>query len=254
MARSKRNYAFFDLDYTVIPHDTLFLLGNFVIRRQFWRIYYLLILVPAFGLFLVGLIGPHGLKRAFLCILAGLSAEQLAEWMDDFCARLERLAFPSVLAMITQHRAKGDYLVLNTASPQFYIERLATRLGFDEAIGSQFELKDPMPFWVRPLGPNNKQNVKLDHMRHLLPAEIISAAQSGQDQPGLAGSHAYSDSSADLPLLRAAEFRHVIQPSARLLAMAEKSDWTVHRPPLPFSGKAGKFLTALRQMLGLYPM
>jgi hypothetical protein len=39
---SPKGYALFDLDHTLLPFDTQALFCNFVIRREPWRIIYLL--------------------------------------------------------------------------------------------------------------------------------------------------------------------------------------------------------------------
>ena len=252
----KQTFAFFDLDYTVLPHDTLFLLGNFVLRKQPWRIYYLFFLIPALALFLIGLVGAHGLKRAFLSILAGIPKERLDLWIDEFTDSLVELSFPELRREIDRHKKAGSYLVLNTASPVFYIEPLGKKLGFDRCVGSGFALRDPVPVWIQPTGPNNKNLRKLIHMQDLLPPDTLQAAQQNWQEGDcgrpIPGSHAYTDSTADLPLLAIAEYKHVIAPGKRLRHLAEKSGWTIWEPVLPYQNKWSKAALSIRQMFGLY--
>ncbi|MEZ5430430.1 MAG: hypothetical protein R3F31_04470 [Verrucomicrobiales bacterium] len=62
-------------------------------------------------------------------------------------------------------------MVLNSASPSLYVGEIAAALGFHHWVATRMEASDPMPFFPRIDGPNNKHGAKIDAMREscLLP-------------------------------------------------------------------------------------
>lgn len=241
-----KGYAFFDLDHTLLPFDTQALFCNFVLKREGWRRIWLLWFLPCVPLAGLRLLSLRTMKRLFLGYLFGMPRATLdrhvAEFLEtDFANAL----YPEVVAEVRRHRAEGRILVLNSASPEFYLRAIAERLGFDEVFGTKVEMSDPAPFLPGIAGPNNKHGEKIVAMRGLglIPAEPET----------LADSWSYSDSSADLPLLELAEHAVMIHPGTRLAAIGDARGWRTMTPPRPYSGKWTGRLATLRQALGLYP-
>lgn len=242
-----KGYAFFDLDHTLLPHDTQALFCNYVLRREGWRRVWLLWFLPCVPLAALRILGLRTMKRLFLGYLVGMRRETLethvAHFLEtDFAAAL----YPEVVAEVERHRAEGRTLVLNSASPEFYLRGIAERLGFDHVVGTKTEVAERMPFVPAIIGPNNKHGEKIVAMRALglIPDE----------PPVLADSWSYSDSAADLPLLELAEHAVTIHPGAKLAAIGETRGWRTMTPPRPYSGKWTGRLATLRQVLGLYPV
>ncbi|MCB1203286.1 MAG: HAD-IB family phosphatase [Verrucomicrobiae bacterium] len=240
-----RAFAFFDLDHTLLPHDTQALFCNYVLKREGWRRVWLLWFLPCVPLAVMRLLSLRTMKRLFLGYLWGMRKETLeahvADFLEgDFAAAL----YPEVVAEVERHREEDRILVLNSASPEFYLRGIAEKLGFDQVFGTRLVVSDRMPFLPRIEGPNNKHGEKITAMRErgLIPDE----------PPVLPNAWSYSDSSADLPLLELAEHAVMIHPGPRLSAISDARGWRTMTPTRPYAGKWGGRATMALQVLGLY--
>ena len=240
-----RPFAFFDLDHTLLPHDTQALFCNFVLRREAWRRIWLLWFLPCVPLAALRLLSLRTMKRLFLGYLVGMPRTRLEAHVRDFLeSDFAAALYPEVVAEVERHRAHGRILVLNSASPDFYLHGIAARLGFDHVFGTRLIIPDRMPLLPAIEGPNNKHGEKITAMRRagLVPSE----------PPVLADSWSYSDSSADLPLLELAEHAVMIHPGPRLAAVGATHGWQTMTPRRPYAGKWSGRFTMLLQALGLY--
>lgn len=244
-----QGFALFDLDYTLIPHDTIFLFANYVIRRRPWRIFYLFAFAPVATLYVLRLTNVLALKSAFLSFLCGLTREETDALARDFAKTITpKLFYAPLLQELERERAAGRAIILNTASPDVYVRYIAERLGIKLWFATPLQLRERQSLYPRFSGPNNKSGQKLVAM-----AQALGYANAPGPDDRLANSIAYSDSSADLPMLRLAAEAVCVNPSARLRAEAGKAGWRVIEPAMPFRGAFGKLWTLLRQMTGLYP-
>ncbi|MBI3394962.1 MAG: haloacid dehalogenase-like hydrolase [Spirochaetia bacterium] len=257
----KQGFAFFDLDYTLLPYDTLLLLSNFVLKRRRLRILYLFVFLPVAPLALIGLVGSRGIKRAFLSLLAGLDPALIMEWSRELAAEVRPLIHPELESEILRHRREGRTLVLTTASPDFYVRPLAEMLGFDEVRATGVDMSRPWRIMPRIPGMNNKGNVKILHMAGLFPADVSSRIRSevkGTKKGDLSwfhvpNSHSYSDSPADLPLLRIADHGTLIDPVSKALqAEGAARGWNVILPKARATKGITRLFMMARQMTGTY--
>ena len=239
------SFAFFDLDHTLLPFDTQALFCNFVLQREGWRRVWLLWFLPCVPLAALRLLSLRTMKRLFLGYLVGMSREQLAAHVaafleSDFAAAL----YPSVVAEVKRHRSEERILVLNSASPDFYLHGIAAQLGFDHVFGTRLVVPDRLPWLPKIEGPNNKHGEKITAMRE---AGLIP-----EKSRVLADSWSYSDSSADLPLLELVEHAVMIHPGEKLATIGAKHGWRTMSPRRPYAGKWSGRLATLRQVLGCY--
>lgn len=245
MAVMLRGYAFFDLDHTLLPHDTQALFCNFVLKRERWRTMLHLVFLPIAVLRALKLAPLEFAKRAFNAYLWRMPKARLAELAEEFAAgEVRPRAYPELLQEIERHRNEGRTLVLNTASPAFYSEAIAAALGFDHWVATPVIARDPMPLIPRLDGGNNKHGRKIENMCRIVPGLADITAEQRAD------SWSYSDSSADIPLLEFAGHRVLVHPSVSLASRFP--DAVVLRPPRPYASKAGDLLAVCRQALGLY--
>ncbi len=241
----ERRFAFFDLDHTLLPFDTQALFCNFVLAREPWRRVWLLWFLPCVPLAAVGLLPLRTMKRLFLGYLVGMSRDRLEALVAEFLETdFEAALYPEVVAEVERHRKEGRVLVLNSASPDFYLGGIAAKLGFDEVFGTRVPLPEKMPLLPVIEGPNNKHGEKIAAMR--------LAGLVPEEPPVLAGSWSYSDSSADLPLLELAEHAVMIHPGAKLAAIGAARGWRTMTPPRPYPGRWSGHLAAALQACGLY--
>lgn len=240
-------FAFFDLDHTLLPFDTQALFANYVLKRERWRMAYLLGVAPVAVLRLCRLAPTVLVKRTFMNFLWGMKRERLQELAREFAdAEVKRWVYPELRAAIEAHRAAGRTLILNTASPDFYPHEIARMLGFDHCIASRVEVEAVMRFMPRVIGANNKREQKIARMK----SEIPAVAQASEEE--LRESWSYSDSKADLPLLEFAGHGVLIHPSAELEAIGKERGWDVIRPKRPYESKAGDMWCVARQAMGVY--
>ena len=236
-------FAFFDLDQTLLPYDTQALFCHHILRQHGWRRLFLATYLPALPIALLGVPGELLLKRLFLNYLWRMPLEELRSQARQFVAETVRpLLYPEVVAKLKEHQAAGLTTILTTASPDFYATEISRLLGFDHCFATRVNLdgQSRVPFTPGLLGPNNKREAKIEAMRSLLP----------EARP-IPGSYAYSDSHADLPLLRLAEFPIAVHPSAKLATECQLHDWPIMRPARPYHSKSEKHWHTLRHVLGL---
>ena len=212
--------ALFDLDGTLIAWDCQLLFRHFVVSREPWRWVFL----PAFFAFipLAGLLGAAGMKRVFLSYLWKMNSQTLAEYSHEFAISLMPAIYPALREKLEQHRAVGHFLILSSASPEFYVAEIGRELGFDLTLGTHVELG---PFF--PDLENHKGSAKVDRLRERLPASFFKNGR-------LLKSHGYTDSAADLPMLALCDAATVVNPSPSLTILAQQSGWEIVRPTRPW--------------------
>ena len=129
--------AFFDLDGTITRRDTLFPLVLRQLGRHPPRLLLLLGLIPALCRFAFD--HDRGmLKQSLLRItLRGTEREELARLSEQFVRdTIAQRCFNDALAKIRRHRDAGHYLVLMSASVDFYVPEFGRQLGFDRVIST----------------------------------------------------------------------------------------------------------------------
>lgn len=257
---SAERYAFFDLDYTLIPHDTLLLFCDYVIKKEPLRLLFVFLFAPVVPLAVLRLVRGAQLKRIFLSFLWKMPLDRLDEYARDFVrSRVVPELYPEMRAKLDEHKRRGDRVVLNTASPEFYVRYIAQELGVDACCATRLDLKNPMPLIPTYIDRNNKGMVKIDAMRALLPrdaAEWLAARPAAQPTdagyPVIAEACAYSDSTADLPMLLLSGRGEVVHPGKKLLVFARARNWTINTPARGYAGSLTRYLDSLRQLFGLY--
>jgi len=251
--------ALFDMDYTILPYDSLVPFAGFVLRHEPWRIFYLGIFFPACGLYLVRLIGREGLKRAFLSILWRMKKEKVEVYAQDFVREIALpLVYKEIKSEIDDLKNSGTRLVLNSASPMFYVRYIASGAGFDQAIATDVVIEDRMPLLPRLIGKSNRGFEKLKNMPDIVSGDVMTHVQNAKpanpddfNPPVLAETIGYSDSSADLPMLKLCEDAVLIHPSPSLAALGEKRGWRISLPVRPYSSNLEKYFRLSLCLLGV---
>lgn len=189
------------------------------------------------------LLGAGVMKRIFLSYLWRMSPEELVSHSRAFARELH--FYPELIAEIEHHRAKGDLLVLTSASPDFYVSEIGRRLGFDLSLGTAVEIEGPLPFF--PDLENHKGMAKVERLRELMPDRF----KDGR----LRNSHGYTDSTADLPLLAICKTATLVNPSEKLTAIGRKRGWNITRPQRPWTSTVDRWkrMAALITGLGKNP-
>lgn len=229
--------ALFDLDGTLLAWDCQLLFRHFVLRREPWRGVFL----PVFIMFLplAGLLGAGRMKRVFLSFLWRMSGQNLTAHSRAFAAEVMPSIYQELRGELERRREKGDFLILASASPEFYVSEIGRALGFDLTLGTVVEMGGLFPKLV-----NHKGAAKVTRLRELLPASWF---ENGK----LRHCHGFTDSRADLPMLELCDAATVVNPSPQLAALAEQSGWSIVRPARPWINRLDFALRVLALLTGI---
>lgn len=124
---------------------------------------------------------------------------------------------PAARELVARHGARGDLLVLTTATSRFLTAPIARELGFENLIATEPELKDGS-YTGRVLGTPNLREGKVTRL----------LAWLGERQRALSDfreSWFYSDSRNDLPLLSHVTHPVAVNADPVLAAHATKMGW-----------------------------
>lgn len=227
----------YDLDGTLIAWDCQLLFRHHVVRREPWRIVFLPIFLLAAPL--APWLGSGRMKRVFLSYLWRMPEERLAEHARSFADAAMPAIYPELLETMEEHRRRGDFLILASASPEIYVREIGAKLGFDLALGTPVEFGPLLP----PLR-NHKGAAKVERLRNLLPPGWF-------DGDRISRCHGYTDSHADLPMLTLCDDATVVNPSPQLESMAEKEGWRIVRPQRPWKSRSDFALRSLALLCGI---
>ena len=246
----RQRYAFFDLDHTLIPFDTQMLFCNHVLRRERWRLLYLIVFLPVVPLAALRLMRSRNLKRMFMAYLWRMPKERLEKHVKEFVEKtVAGWIYPEVRAELERHKQEGRTVILTTASPGIYGHAIGELLGVDHTFATKVPVPDRMPLIPDVIGPNNKRGDKIIHMAE---AGVLPDGFDPANPYPIPDSYSYTDSPADLPLLAIAEHGRLIHPGPTLAQKGEENQWETMLPKRPYGSRAGDKWAAFRQVLGLY--
>lgn len=211
--------ALFDLDQTLLPIDSDFEWGRFLVgigavdgaeydrrNRQFFDQYHAGTL--DIGEFLAFQLAP----------LAAWPAERLDHWRARF---LEEVIRPKILApartLVERHRADGDLCAIVTATNEFVTRPIAAEFGVEHLIATEVEFIGGR-YTGRPRGTPSFRQGKVERTSEWL-------ASLGHGWDGFARTYFYSDSLNDLPLLERVSHPIATNPDPQLAALAQKRGW-----------------------------
>jgi HAD superfamily hydrolase (TIGR01490 family) len=155
------------------------------------------------------------LKTTFLrSIVGGATKIEIESRTEKFVMSLIANEIrPGAQMAIDRHRDAGDYLLLVTASFDFYVEKLASLLGFDDIIATkpEWDSQDRLTGGID--GANCYGAEKLHR--------VIGYIERWRQQPFTV---AYTDHYSDEPLLEWADKAVVVNPEPTLRGIANKKD------------------------------
>lgn len=149
--------------------------------------------------------------------LSRLDTENLQRLHARFMAdKVTPMRLPAAEALIARHRAQGHFLLIITATNRFVTGPIAQALGMDDLLATDPEFLDGR-YTGRVAGIPCFREGKVARLQ----AWLASTGHS------LEGSHFYSDSINDLPLLEAVSHPVAVDPDDRLRMEAEQRGWPV---------------------------
>jgi HAD superfamily hydrolase (TIGR01490 family) len=210
--------ALFDLDNTLLGGDSDHAWGDYLCAKG--------ILDPVkykarndafYQDYLAGRLNLQAYLAFSLEILAATEPAQLQQWHAAFMqACIEPIILPKALALLDQHRAAGDQLLIITATNRFVTEPIAKRLGVETLLATECEMEGDR-YTGRSTGVPCFREGKVTRLEHWLKENGVS----------LKGSYFYSDSMNDLPLLERVQHPVAVDPDPVLHGEAMRRGWKV---------------------------
>lgn len=212
--------SIFDMDRTITRTGTYTPWLIFWARREApWR----LLLLPVSGLYgaayLLKRVSRGRLKELNHRLLMGSGAPRAAveARAEEFAARtLAQNSFPQALERVAAERAAGRRLVLATASYEFYVRAIATRLGIADVIATG-SVWDGDLLRPRLAGENCYGQAK----RRMVEAWLT---ENALDEAPM---RFFSDHVSDAPCLELADEPICTTPTPKLRALAVQRGWPI---------------------------
>ena len=197
----------FDFDHTLCDGDAGTELYRWLIGRVWWRWLLALLVAPVAGPMVAFLRTRKAGISAFVWAGSVGESQPLEALIDHYVAtheaKLRASALPTALKVFAGHRRAGDRVVVATGAPP-RLARAILRLVAD----------DDLPVIGTELAAGCGGLVVQQHCHYKMKMTMLHAA--GFTQPI---ARAYSDSSADLPLLQAAAHPVVVNPKPSRVAL-----------------------------------
>jgi HAD superfamily hydrolase (TIGR01490 family) len=214
--------AFFDLDKTLIPGSSLFLLARGLYERDLFRVRDIVRFGWGQVMFRLGRerAGNMEMSRSStLEFVTGRSQKELQGWGREIAEdRLLPRVYEDIMRVIEEHQARGDLTFLVTAAPVELADLLAECLGMTGSVATVSEVDQDGFYTGRLAGP-------VMHGPEKAKGVANKAADHHLDLRECA---AYSDSINDLPLLQSVGYPHAVNPEAELRRIALRRGWPIH--------------------------
>ena len=210
--------AIFDLDHTLIDGDSDYLWGEYLVasgrvdareyrerNRRFYQDYQR------------GELDNERYLAFALEPLTRFSRAELNAWRADYVDSWIRPRIaPGARKLLERHRREDHVLMIISATNRFITEPIAALLEVPHLLSTEPEIVDDR-YTGRHVGTVTYREGKVDALRAWLELH-------GHD---LDGSHFYSDSINDLPLLEVVDNPVAVHPDAELAAIASARNWPI---------------------------
>lgn len=216
------NLALFDLDHTILPIDSDYEWGQFLVRvgavdaEEFARRN-----AAFYAQYEAGTLDPVEYLEFALGTLARFSGAELEQMRRRFMQEVIAPAIrPAAQALVKKHQDAGDLVAIVTATNRFVTEPIAAAFGVDNLIAAEPETDSAGNITGKLRGLPTSGPGKIVHTRAWL-------ERRGQRLEDFARSYFYSDSQNDIPLLSVVTDPVATNPNARLKAHAQAHGWPI---------------------------
>ncbi|HZX28468.1 MAG TPA: HAD family hydrolase [Telluria sp.] len=214
------NLALFDLDHTLLPIDSDYEWGQFLVRHgavdaeEFKRRN-----DAFFAQYQAGTLDPVEYLEFALGTLARFPRRDLdamhARYMDEVIHPHIR---PAARALVQRHLDAGDLVGIITATNRFVTDPIARAFGVEHLIAAEPEVDAEGNLTGKLVGTPTQGPGKVTHMHDWL-------GRLGHRFDQFERSHFYSDSHNDLPLLSVVSHPVATNPNATLASHAAAKGW-----------------------------
>ena len=214
----KNKIAIFDLDKTITKIDTYIPFLLLVLLSRPYRLLFTFSLPIYLFLFSFKIISDTDLKLKFLkTIISGTDRKKLDNLALNFVKICHIFLFrKKAIKRISQHKQKGDTLILASASFDFYVLPIANFLKFDHVFSSKscWSKRDKLIPEID--GPNLKGEFKLNAVKEIM-----------GDRLNKNYTITYTDHISDLPLLKFAYQSYIINPNSYMKNIAKENGFSI---------------------------
>ncbi|MFV1871720.1 MAG: HAD family hydrolase [Oleiphilus sp.] len=131
-------------------------------------------------------------------------------------SKIKPIMLPKAFELLQQHRAKGDYLLIITATNRFVTELIAEGFGVDDLIATEPEIINHR-YTGKIQGTPSFQEGKISRLNEWLESNHHS----------LSGAFFYSDSHNDVPLLNIVDNPIAVDPDDTLKQLSLNNKWPI---------------------------
>jgi len=212
--------ALFDLDHTLLPIDSDYEWGQFLVRiGAVDAAAYARRNDEFFAQYQAGVLDPVEYLEFALGTLAGFPQSDLeamrAQYMVDV---IEPAVRPQALDLVRRHLDAGDLVAIITATNHYITAPIARLFGVEHHIAAMPETDASGKLTGKLAGTPTSGPGKVVHMHAWL-------ERLGRPFESFESSHFYSDSHNDLPLLSVVSHPVATNPSAALASHAHAQGW-----------------------------
>ena len=210
--------ALFDLDNTLIAGDSDHLWGDFLVSQGLVdAIEHKALNAHFYDQYKNGELNIDEYLAFALGPMTGMTKETLAPLQRQFVRdHIEPILLDAAFALLEQHRALGDTLVIITATNTLVTQPIADRLGVEHLIGCEAEIIEGC-YTGKPTGMPSFAQGKV--------ARIQTWCE--ENKKSMENAVFYSDSHNDLPLLRTVDRAVAVDPDDRLREEAVRKGWDI---------------------------
>ena len=215
------NLAIFDLDNTLLAGDSDFQWGQFLMEEGLLeREKHEARNIEFYEDYKAGRLDIYAFLEFQLKPLSDHPRARLDELHKQYMVRKVRpMMTEKARALVNQHKANGDLLMIITATNSFVTGPIAEEFGVDHLIGTDPEQVNG-EFTGKVAGLPSFQEGKVTRLNDWLSARGKSLADFGT-------SWFYSDSHNDLPLMKRVSQPVAVDPDDILRAHAEQQGWPI---------------------------
>lgn len=210
--------AIFDLDNTLIAGDSDFLWGQHLVEIGIVDgTSYEAANARFYADYREGRLDIDAFLRLALRPLSEHPIDDLLRWRADFIARrIHPIVLEPALKLVERHRAAGDTLLIITATNAFVTAPIAEHFGIPNLIATDPEQANGR-YTGAVAGIPAFQHGKVKRLQQWLQTR----------HECLDGSHFYSDSINDVPLLERVDHPIAVDPDPSLGALARERGWPI---------------------------
>lgn len=214
--------ALFDLDNTLLPIDSDYEWGQFIVRiGAVDRETYEKKNQMFFDQYIAGTLDPAEYLAFALGELKGIPRAQLDAWRQQY---MEEVILPNIRpaarGLVDSHLGKGHLTAIVTATNRFVTEPIAKAFGVEHLIAAVPEETPDGQLTGNLIGTPTSGEGKIEHTEKWL-------ASMGLSFDRFAESWFYSDSDRDIPLLSKVKHPVAANPNDRLKAYAQAKGWAL---------------------------